>query len=129
MKPPIVSVRRARRIAAFAADIELLRNIVATVSGRLEALELEMRALARPRHHGLTRDALTILRKAPEPMPIRAITLLLMEARGHDRTDARLVKRMTDRMRLLLWRQEQAGVVRKAVGKGADERQVWSITQ
>ena len=129
MKPPTISVRRARKIAAFAADIELLRNMVATISDRLEALELDMKALAQPRHHGLTRDALTILRRAGEPMPLRALTLRLMEARGLDATDTRLTRRMTERMRGLLRRQVAAGVVRKDGGKEPEERLVWSIAR
>jgi len=121
------ALRRARKIAALAAEIAALRNIMATVDNRLDSLEHEMVLLAKPRHHALTRDALTILRNAPEPMPLRALTLALMEARSLDASDTRLTRPMTERMRLLLWRQEAAGVVRKAKGKGSEERQVWGI--
>ena len=37
--------------------------------------------------------------------------------------------RMVERMRLLLWRQEAAGVVRKDGGKEPVGRQVWTIAR
>jgi len=90
-------------------------------------MEGELQRLARMRHRGLMRDALTIWRKAQRPMPIRALTEQLMKDRGLDMSDLDAVRRMRERLRLLLWRQEAAGVVVKAPDKEPERRQVWSI--
>jgi hypothetical protein len=124
---PTISGRRARKIAAIQDDIDRLRTAVLAMSAELDALEDELSRLVRIRHRGLTRDALTLLRRAGEPMPIRALTLRLMEAREMDTTDARLTRTIVERVRLLLHRQERAGVVRKGRGKEPEGRVVWSI--
>jgi hypothetical protein len=100
---------------------------VLSISAELDALEDELSRLVRIRHRGLIRDALTLLRRAGEPMPIRALTLRLMEAREMDTTDARLTRTIIERVRLLLHRQERAGVVRKGRGTKPAGRVVWSI--
>ncbi len=124
---PAISIRRARKIAAIQDDIDRLRTAVLAMSAELDALEDELSRLVRIRHRGLTRDALTLLRRAGEPMPIRALTLRLMEAREMDTTDTRLTRTIVERVRLLLHRQERAGVVRKGRGKEPEGRVVWSI--
>jgi len=122
--PPGMSIRRARKIASLHADIDRLRTVVLSAMASLDTLETELHQLVRLRHRRLTRDALTLLRKSSEPLPLRAPALRLVEARGLNTADAKETRRMTKRLRLLLRRQRDAGVVRAAGGK---EPQVWSI--
>ena len=64
------------------------------------------------------RDALTILRRAGAPMGIRALTVAVMVEHGRDTTDAALVHRNMEKLRVCLTHQRRAGIVRRELGSG-----------
>jgi hypothetical protein len=71
-------------------------------------------------HGQVTRMVLTILRKSPEPMTLRALSLKAMESLGLATDNKRKVRKMGEQLRTALGRQKENGVVTcEAVRNGA----------
>jgi hypothetical protein len=65
-----------------------------------------------------TKTLLAVLRTAPGPMTLRALTVEVMTRRGLDATDKKMVAQMIDRMRVALGRQRAHGTVVAKPGPG-----------
>jgi hypothetical protein len=59
----------------------------------------------------MTRGALDNLRRAGQPMGLRALTVELMTDKGMDSADGALVNRAMEKLRVSLTRQWQHGIV------------------
>jgi hypothetical protein len=120
-----LSPARLRRIGALVTEVERMRNVIAALSADLTRLDTEIERLTQDRRRGMTRGALDILRRAGQPMGIRALTVALMADKGMDAADRALVNRTMEKMRVSLTRQAAAGIVRRERGPGWT--MVWSI--
>jgi hypothetical protein len=76
----------------------------------------------------ITRTLLTILRKSPEPLTLRALTVGLMQSLGLDHRDRKRVKRMMEQCRTALYRQRANGVIASEPGPGSARALVWRVT-
>lgn len=69
-------------------------------------------------HGQVTRMVLTILRKSPEPLTLRALTLQALEKLGLAADNKRRVRKMGEQIRTALGRQRENGVVTCEMGRG-----------
>jgi hypothetical protein len=113
---------RVRRNAALSVEIELLRNRIGDLTADLARLDATIERLAQGgAGAGMIRGALDILRRAGQPMGLRAIILTLMAEKGMDTADWSHVNRTKEKLRVSLKRQWQHGVVTREKGPG------WSV--
>jgi hypothetical protein len=124
--PLYIPPARMRLIANLTTDIELARNAIASLAAEVARLDARLQYLTRDRQRHVTRDALTILRRAGAPMGIRALTVAVMAEHGQDTTDAGLVHRNMEKLRVSLTHQRRAGVVRRELGSGRSAA-MWSV--
>jgi hypothetical protein len=107
---------------------DLLANI-----DQLDAAIIQFDPAYRPHHPAvrtvkslpLTRTLLTILRKSPEPMKMRDLTIAMMESLGLDHRNAYRVTRLTEQVRTALTRQKKNGVVMSEAGP--NRTLIWRI--
>ena len=116
----------AHQVVALRDDIERMRNALASLTADLERLNGRLQDLTRDRRSTTLRDALSVLRRSPAPMGLRALTITLMAVRGVDMTDGALVNRLMEQLRVSLLRQWRAGIVHREKGSGLTV--VWSIS-
>jgi hypothetical protein len=117
---------RARQIADLAIEVERMRNTIARLAADVETLDATIERLSRDRARGMTRNALSILRRHGKPMRLRDVTVALMTERGMDTGDFRAVNREMEKLRVLLTRQRAHGIVRRE--EGPTWAALWSIT-
>ena len=110
------------RSPGFQLRSKFLRNKIAALAADLDRLDATVERLGQERARGMTRGALDILRRAGQPMGLRALTVALMGEKGMDTADAALVNRTLEKLRVSLTRQWQHGIVRREKGPG------WSAT-
>ena len=122
-----LSPSRLRRIGALVTEVERMRNVIATLSADLGRLDAEIERLTQDRRRGMTRGALDILRRAGQPMGLRAVTVALMAGKGMDTADRAAVRREMEKLRVSLTRQAAAGIVRREKGPGWTT--VWSVVR
>jgi hypothetical protein len=118
---------RVRQIARLSVDVELLRSRIAALTADLDRLDATVERLGQERARGMTRGALDILRRAGQPMGLRALTIALMAEKGMDVADAALVNRTMEKLRVSLTRQWENGIVRREPGAAATV--VWAISR
>lgn len=119
-------IKRRAEVAAEAkaldATLRRLLNDIEHLDGAIRTYDPAYRApklrLTRAHRVAMSRTALAILRQAKAPMSVRDIALAVMEAHGKDRTDGKLVKAVTERVRWALIRQRKIGVLRTVQGEG-----------
>lgn len=126
--------RREALIAQVKEAETLLRDLIANI----EHLDIAI-TMFKPDHrpvapqvryagHGqVTRRVLTILRKSPEPMTLRALSLKAMESLGIAADNKRKVRKMGEQLRTALGRQKENGVVTCELGKGG--ALMWRIAE
>jgi hypothetical protein len=117
---------RVRQIARLSTDIEVLRNKIGALTVDLDRLDATVERLGQERARGMTRGAVDILRRAGEPMGLRAITVALMTEKGMDTADRALVGRTMEKLRVSLTRQWQHGIVTRELGQG--QSVVWVVS-
>jgi hypothetical protein len=118
---------RVRQIARLSVEIEILRNKIAALAVDIHRLDATVERLGQERARGMTRGALDILRRAGQPMGLRALTVALMGDKGMDTTDRELVNRTMEKLRVSLTRQWQHGIVTRE--KGPELAVVWSVSR
>jgi hypothetical protein len=116
--PIFIPPHRARAIADLAIEIERARNAIASLTTEVERLDGHLQYLSRDRQRGVARDALAILRRAGEPMGLRALTVAVMTERDQETADAALVLRNMEKLRVSMTRYRQQGVVWRELGCG-----------
>jgi len=116
--------RREALIAQVRDTEALIRDLISNI----EHLDVAI-AMFKPDHrpvapqvryagHGqVTRLVLTVLRKSPEPMTLRALSLKAMERLGLATDNKRKVRKMGEQLRTALGRQKVNSVVACEVGK------------
>src|ERR1019366_6969647 len=120
----VVEVRRAEAIIQrTVSDIESLDNAIRLFDPSHRAVSPAVNPIGAGNR--ITRTILTILRKAPEPMTLRTLTVVLMETVGLNHRDRKRVKRMMEQVRTALARQNLNGTVGKEMG--ANRAMVWQI--
>ena len=120
----VTEVRRAEAvIQRTVADIESLDNAIRLFDPNHRAVSPAVNPIGAGNR--ITRTILTIMRKAPEPMTLRAIAVSLMTTVGLDTKDRKRVKRMMEQCRTALARQALNGTVVKEIGAG--RALVWKI--
>jgi hypothetical protein len=117
---------RARQIARLSVEVEILRNKITALAADLDRLDATVERLGQERARGMTRGALDILRRAGQPMGLRALTVTLMADKGMDTADLALVNRTMEKLRVSLTRQWQHGIVGRDKGPGL--RALWKIS-
>lgn len=131
------------RRAAMAAEIEQARDAVAVLTAALRHLDrmIERQGSNRdpatigPRHlvvpwegrqrGAVIRPVLTILRTAERPMTLREITLGVIQSRGLDAADTRVLRNVSQQVKMALANQRRQGVVAHACPRGRPV--VWRI--
>jgi hypothetical protein len=137
MNATVVSALLERREALIAQvnDAEAtIRDLIANI----EHLDIAI-TMFKPDHrpvapqvryagHGqVTRMVLTLLRKSPEPLTLRQLSIKAMESLGLATDNRRKVRKMGEQIRTALGRQKENGVVTCEVGKGA--ALLWRIAE
>lgn len=112
---------RVRQIARLSVEVEILRTKIAVLMADLDRLDATVERLSQERARGMTRGALDILRRAGQPMGLRALTVALMAEKGMDVVDRAMVNRTMEKLRVSLTRQWQHGIVTRERGPG------WSV--
>jgi uncharacterized small protein (DUF1192 family) len=125
--PIFIPPERARHIAALTTEIERARNAIAALTAEVDRLDARLQYLTRDRQRAVTRDALSILRRAGAPMATRALTVAVMTEHGQDTTDLALVQMNKEKLRVCLLRQRENGVVTRAPGLGRTV--VWGVAR
>jgi hypothetical protein len=118
---------RVRQIARLSIEVEILRNKIAGLMADLDRLDATVERLGQERARGMTRGALDILRRAGQPMGLRAITVALMTDKGMATIDPALVNRTMEKLRVSLTRQWQHGIVTRENGPRLTA--VWSVAK
>ena len=115
------------RVSKAQAELNRRRAAVRALDASVERFEQSQTAkrTRSERRYQTGRMLLSMLRTTPEPMPLRAITLRIMELRHQDATDARLIRAMIERTRMSLLRQQRKGLVRGTEGPG--QAVLWTI--
>jgi uncharacterized small protein (DUF1192 family) len=125
--PIYIPPERGRRIAALGTEIERARNAIASLTADVDRLDARLQHLTRDRQRGITRDALSILRRAGAPVGIWALTVAVMTEHGQDTADLALVRRNREKLRVCLARQREYGIVRRELGPG--RAMVWGVAR
>ena len=121
----VARVRHAEAtIQSLLADVEHLDATIRQLDPAHKACAPAVSPLGAGNH--ITRTLLTILRKAPEPMTLRDLTVSLMQTVGLDSRDRKRLRRMMEQSRTALARQLANGTVIKEMGQ--DRALVWRIS-
>jgi hypothetical protein len=123
--PIFIPPDRVRHIAALTTEIERARNAIAAITAEVDRLDARLQYLTRDRRRSVTRDALSILRRAGAPMATRALTVAVMTEHHQDTTDGALVRLNRERLRICLLRHRANGIVTSAPGVGRTV--VWAV--
>ena len=125
-----------KRRSIIAGDIENAQETVRKLATDLEHVDATIRLFApdycidgikpnafRPpddwaKRGEVTRVILEMLRQANEPMTVRDVALALMTIRGLDKTDRKMVGKMTKRAGAALRHSRDKGVLRSSEGPG-----------
>lgn len=105
------------RLAQIATDIGHLDAVIHQFDPDYSLASIRPKrpaATDKARRGEMSRFILGVLREAPEPLSVAAITHRMMETRGMDLGDAKRVRQITKRVAMTLRHQAQQGTVRAA---------------
>ena len=114
-KELVAEVRRCEaRLQGLFTDIDNVDGVISQFDPAYKAIYPQIRGVGLSGH--LTKTLLGILRKSPEPMTIRTMTIAMMMNLGLDHQDRKRVARAMEQTRTAMARQKRNGTVVSEIG-------------